>query len=908
MTELLNNYLYIIILYFPLGVIGIWRWSVWMTKKVVAKKYRPVNENGYNNTLSIVVPVYNEDPDIFQKALESWVRNNPDEIIAVIDYTDEACIEKFKKFQEGNKNSELIITKRPGKREALSDGIKRAQYNIIALVDSDTIWDPNIKDILLAPFNDPSVGGVGSRQSVLDTNTLARRLFNMYLGHKYFDEMAYLATVGNALTCISGRTALYRKEAIKDLCEELENETFWGVKCISGDDKCITRLVQERGWGVRYQANARVLTPGAPDVLTFLKQHIRWTRNSYRSDLKSLMSKWVWKKEKFLAYHMVDRFTQPFTLILGPMYFIFSILWGHWVVAGILLVWWHFSRGIKLYPHLKQHPSDIVILQFYIFTTYLLAILKIYALVTIRQQGWITRWDKNRLQIGINNIFRVLKSTVSYSATAFIIFLLSFSIIKYKDFSTTTDYTGTITLSDVESINVDQHKQVILHKLKSQQRGYYTVKKGDTLSEITRRYNGNLNIILEANKETIPYRDYINTGQLIIIPVSELRNTLNKGGLIFYGNPSVIFDELQNTIIVEGKGSIVTLSKIYNVLNNERILQKLDNKEWILRANLFVKNGATLMLEGADDSWLKLKSDKNGFVWLRSKNGNILIQNTKITSWDEGKHIPDTEYEDGRSFILAEQDGRMDVINSELAFLGYDGNNNKLQAQISGGVYGVSWKIPRETFTNTKRLMTGSALHSKFHDNYFGIYAYGVTGMIIENNEVFNNIQYGIDPHDESNNLIINGNRIYSNGNHGIIISKFVFNNTISENTSYNNKLHGIMLDHQSNNNLVENNITYGNIDGIVIYNSHNNLIRSNKIRENKKSGIRTTANSSNNYFEQNVITNNEDGIFIDDANNNFVISNLLQDNVRGVYIKKVSGNLLKNSLKRWLLKNMQIN
>ena len=116
MAELLNYYLYILLLYFPLGVIGIWRWSVWITKKIIAKKYRSVSENGYSNTLSIVVPVYNEDPDIFQKALESWRNNNPDEIIAVIDHTDQDCIKVFQEFQKENKNRKLIITKRPGKR------------------------------------------------------------------------------------------------------------------------------------------------------------------------------------------------------------------------------------------------------------------------------------------------------------------------------------------------------------------------------------------------------------------------------------------------------------------------------------------------------------------------------------------------------------------------------------------------------------------------------------------------------------------------------------------------------------------------------------------------------------------------------------------------------------------------
>jgi len=84
---------------------------------------------------------------------------------------------------------------------------------------------------------------------------------------------------------------------------------------------------------------------------------------------------------------MIDRFTQPFTLIIGPIYFIFSIIWGHWLIAGILLVWWHFSRGIKLYPHLKNRPSDISILPFYIFTTYLMAVMKIYAITDTHTIG-----------------------------------------------------------------------------------------------------------------------------------------------------------------------------------------------------------------------------------------------------------------------------------------------------------------------------------------------------------------------------------------------------------------------------------------------------------------------------------------------------------------------------------------
>ena len=754
MIELLNNYLHIIILHFPLGAIGIYRWSVWIIKKVVAKKYKFINENGYSNTLSIVVPVYNEDPNVFERALESWINNRPDEIIAVIDYTDKICIEKFKEFQKENKNSKLIITEKPGKRKALADGIKIAQYNIIALVDSDTIWDPNIKNTLLFPFDDSLVGGVGPRQDVLETNTLARRLFNIHLDHRYFDEMTYLATVGDALTCISGRTALYRKEAIKDLCNELENETFWGVKCISGDDKCITRLVQEKGWKVRYQANVRVLTPGAPDLLTFFKQQIRWTRNSYRSDLKSLMGKWIWKREKFLAYHMIDRFTQPFTLILGPIYFIFSIVWGHWLISGILLIWWHLSRGIKLYPHLKHRPSDILILPFYIFTTYLIAILKIYVLITIRQQGWITRWDKSRLQVGvnINNILRLFKLIMPHFAIASIIILLSFGIVKYKNVVAVPDYNGEIKSNGVENIIVDNCDQTNLNNLEKQQFGYYTIEKDDKLSVIAEKYNSSLLAIIKANKDIISDPDYIKIGQRLKIPALELQNALKKEKLISFKKSEITFDESSKTIYIDGKRSTVTLPKIYNVLNNKSVLEKLDNKEWLLKANLIIRKGVTLVIDNRDVSWLKLKSDKNGFIGLQSNNGNILIENTKITSWDEENQVPDANYEDGRSFILARQNGRMDVINSELSFLGYD---DSLKS-------GIVWHTTNKP---DNYLITGQILNSKFYNNYSSIYLSSTTEMMIINNEIAHNIQYGIDIRNKStNNLLIKNNWLYDNG------------------------------------------------------------------------------------------------------------------------------------------------
>src|SRR3989344_7885341 len=94
-----QHYLSIILFYLPIGIIGVWRWLTWIIKKVIGSFYR-VQRNNFKTSVSIITPVYNEDPNIFKKALFSWAENNPFEIIAVIDYTDKQSIEIFKKFSK----------------------------------------------------------------------------------------------------------------------------------------------------------------------------------------------------------------------------------------------------------------------------------------------------------------------------------------------------------------------------------------------------------------------------------------------------------------------------------------------------------------------------------------------------------------------------------------------------------------------------------------------------------------------------------------------------------------------------------------------------------------------------------------------------------------------------------------
>ena len=57
----------------------------------------------------------------------------------------------------------------------------------------------------------------------------------------------------------------------------------------------------------------------------------------------------------------------------------------------MLVLWWQISRSAKLLPHLRQRPTSFFFILGYVVVSWVMALIKIYALFTIRKQRWLTR-------------------------------------------------------------------------------------------------------------------------------------------------------------------------------------------------------------------------------------------------------------------------------------------------------------------------------------------------------------------------------------------------------------------------------------------------------------------------------------------------------------------------------------
>jgi hyaluronan synthase len=368
----------------PLGVLGLIRWACWLVRRIPAVLYKPIT-GGRRLSMTVVVPVYQEDPVVFAAAIESWLANDVQDIVLVIDSSDRVCQEIAARYPV-----RVLVTDVPGKRDALRRGWNAARTELVALVDSDTVWAPDVAAEVCRPFQDPRIGGVGTRQNVYGSKGFLARITDMFLDHRYFDENASQSLLGQAVSCLSGRTAVYRRALLMEIEQDFMNETFWGVPCLSGDDKRLTTLILERGHLTYMQRTAEVWSTFPTTWPVFVKQRLRWARNTWRSDLRALSRRWVWRRP-FLAYTMVDKAVSGFTLLLGPAFLAFSLYRHNWVFCGVLAGWWQISRSAKLLPHLRMRPSSFFFILPYVAVSWLMALIKLRALLTIRKQRWLTR-------------------------------------------------------------------------------------------------------------------------------------------------------------------------------------------------------------------------------------------------------------------------------------------------------------------------------------------------------------------------------------------------------------------------------------------------------------------------------------------------------------------------------------
>ena len=375
--------------YFPLAIAGTIVWGLWIYRFALSRRARPVS-NAYRTTTSVVVPSYHEDPDILMECLRSWLSQDPDEIIIVLDVADLEAYDRISALADPRVHP--ILFHHVGKRSALGAGIRLAQSELLILTDSDTRWQDGLLANVQMPFIDRSVGGVGTQQNVYQRATSVwRRIADWMVNLRYYDYVPAMGRAG-AVPCLSGRTAAYRRAAVMPVLEHLENEFFLGRRCIAGDDGRLTWLVLASGYKTVHQSSAQALSMFPDTLRAFMKQRVRWSRNSYRCYLTAIAKGWLWRVPFVTKVTVLQILLTPVTMGMTLAYLIFARLELTPIGITATVAWLLLGRGIRGFSHLRRHPRDLLILPLMALTVIFIALpVKLFAFVTMNKQGWLTR-------------------------------------------------------------------------------------------------------------------------------------------------------------------------------------------------------------------------------------------------------------------------------------------------------------------------------------------------------------------------------------------------------------------------------------------------------------------------------------------------------------------------------------
>lgn len=379
--------------------------------------------------VTIIVPTVDADEASFLLAAQSWLANRPREVIIVTQHdvlpqlqrlVDRLLANQPVAVDDYEKNlytAKVRVTSvaKANKRTQMVHGVLQAKTDIIVFADDDALWPPTLLPLVLACFEDQSIGGVGTSQVVEPTGkdyTLFETLAAFRLSIRNI-EIAASTRIDGGLQCLSGRTAAYRACILKepDFVDAFVNDYWIGkYRLNSGDDKFLTRWLVKEGWSMYVQCapGAEIRSTMRPDW-RFLKQVSRWTRNTWRSDIRSLfVERHIWSRHPYCAYTMVDKMLNPFTLLAGPCLVIYLCIKSGrggalaadskgsyhlppWNILVSWFVWLTVTRGFKLLPHFIRRPQDVIYIPLWILFGYYFAFLKIYALFTLHKTGWNTR-------------------------------------------------------------------------------------------------------------------------------------------------------------------------------------------------------------------------------------------------------------------------------------------------------------------------------------------------------------------------------------------------------------------------------------------------------------------------------------------------------------------------------------
>jgi N-acetylglucosaminyltransferase len=352
---------------------------------------------GYEPTITVVVPLYNEGRSIYDTIVSLARLEYPADKLSIT-VVDDCSTDDSHEWacRAASQHANVTVLRNPynmGKRKGINHAVRQTGSEIIVSVDSDVIVFPTALRELVARFTGPEVAAVGGRVHVSNPNqNWLTRLQTI----KYYFGQEHLKNLERALRsvmCLSGCLTAYRRSVLMELEPILEDRNLLGVPIKYGEDRFLTRQIIKAGYKTTMTTEAMCFTKAAVDMRGYFNQQLRWKRSNIVDFIGGLGH--AWRLHPLLCIHYLSMLA---LLLVYPFVIGFHIMEGeffelamlHLLVIGALGIVYHCAKSTRaLPPWLRVHPISFLPMAVMMPVAYVL--LTPLGLFTLDTASWETR-------------------------------------------------------------------------------------------------------------------------------------------------------------------------------------------------------------------------------------------------------------------------------------------------------------------------------------------------------------------------------------------------------------------------------------------------------------------------------------------------------------------------------------
>ncbi|MDQ0582734.1 bifunctional polysaccharide deacetylase/glycosyltransferase family 2 protein [Streptomyces rishiriensis] len=293
--------------------------------------------------VSVIVPAYNEK-ECIANTLKSLAKStHPIEVIVVDDGSTDNTSEISREAARalGMTNVRVIRQENAGKPAALNNGVRSASYDIVVMMDGDTVFEPDAVHQLVQPFADPKVGAVagnakvGNRDTIIGAWQHIEYVMGFNLDRRMYDLLRCMPTIPGAI-------GAFRREAVLEV-GGMSEDTL-------AEDTDITIAMHRGGWQVVYQEHAKAWTEAPGSLKQLWSQRYRWSYGTMQAlwkHRKSLTDKGPSGRFGRVGMPLVVLF-QIITPVFAPLIDVFTIYSMIFVDFQAALLAWLAVLGVQL--------------------------------------------------------------------------------------------------------------------------------------------------------------------------------------------------------------------------------------------------------------------------------------------------------------------------------------------------------------------------------------------------------------------------------------------------------------------------------------------------------------------------------------------------------------------------------